>query len=169
MLLGREKVEAPEYLSGWKDIAQHMGKGVRTVQRYERQFGLPVRRPSGKESGSVIATKAELEAWVAAAPIRSPRLLGPDDGASEASLRLGITAIRNSVAEMRQLRAEMNALRADLRSSLRQLKKSIEGICQGIDSKAPQSGRDSKLARTDSAETRKFKVLSFDTSEKRAS
>jgi hypothetical protein len=31
-----------EILSGWKDIANHLGMGVRTVQRYERELGLPV-------------------------------------------------------------------------------------------------------------------------------
>ncbi len=50
--------------SGWKDIANYMGKGVRTVQRYERDFGLPVRRPAGKCGGPVLATRTELDAWM---------------------------------------------------------------------------------------------------------
>jgi hypothetical protein len=54
----------PKVLSGWKDIANYLGKGVRTVQRYERQQHLPVRRISGKTTGSVIATTADLDAWV---------------------------------------------------------------------------------------------------------
>ena len=58
-----------EILSGWKEIAVHLGKGVRTVQRYERKLGLPIRRPSGKSIGSVIATVAELDAWITASPI----------------------------------------------------------------------------------------------------
>jgi hypothetical protein len=57
------KVE-PHYLSGWKDIAAHLGKGVRIVQRYQRKFGLPVRRPAGKPCGSVVALVSELDAWV---------------------------------------------------------------------------------------------------------
>ena len=60
----------PEILSGWKDIANYLGKGVRTVQRYERELGLPIHRPAGKSLGSVIATKAELDRWVAAGPTR---------------------------------------------------------------------------------------------------
>ena len=60
----------PEILSGWKDIANYLGKGVRTVQRYERELGLPVHRPAGKYVGSVIVTKAELDRWVAAGPTR---------------------------------------------------------------------------------------------------
>jgi len=38
---------ALEILSGWKEIACHLGRGVRTVQRYERELGLPIRRPLG--------------------------------------------------------------------------------------------------------------------------
>jgi chromosome segregation ATPase len=53
-----------EMLSGWKDIANYMGKGVRTVQRYERDLGLPVRSLSGHPTGAVIATKSDLDSWV---------------------------------------------------------------------------------------------------------
>lgn len=57
-----------EIFSGWKEIANYLGKGVRTVQRYERELGLPIHRPSGKSAGAVIATKAELDGWVNASP-----------------------------------------------------------------------------------------------------
>lgn len=40
-------VEHLEILACWKDIARYMGKGVRTVQRREQQFGLPVQRTLG--------------------------------------------------------------------------------------------------------------------------
>jgi hypothetical protein len=55
---------ASTILSGWKDIANYMGKGVRTVQRYERELGLPVRRPAGRPKASVLITKAELDVWI---------------------------------------------------------------------------------------------------------
>ena len=54
--------------SGWKEIANYFGKGVRTVQRYERELGLPIHRPNGKSAGSVIATKKELDDWLHASP-----------------------------------------------------------------------------------------------------
>ena len=57
-------------LSGWKDIARYLGKGIRTVQRYELELGLPIRRPPGKWRASVIATTAELDAWVKAGSLR---------------------------------------------------------------------------------------------------
>lgn len=53
-----------EMLSGWKDIAKYMGRGTRTVQRYERELGLPVRRLSRNSISAVIATKSDLDSWV---------------------------------------------------------------------------------------------------------
>ena len=52
-------------LSGWKEIANYLGKGVRTVQRYEIELQLPVRRPSNHpRRGPVIAITVELDEWV---------------------------------------------------------------------------------------------------------
>ena len=54
-----------ELLTCWKEIAQYLGKGVRTVQRWEREFGLPVRRlPLSSGKGAVIARPHELDAWL---------------------------------------------------------------------------------------------------------
>ena len=50
--------------SSWKEIANYLGKGVRTVQRWEQQLGLPVHRPSRGGKGIVIAYSDELEIWV---------------------------------------------------------------------------------------------------------
>jgi hypothetical protein len=51
-------------LSSWKEIAAYFGKGVQTVQRYERKLGLPIRRPSGS-CQSVFAYPSELKDWLA--------------------------------------------------------------------------------------------------------
>lgn len=51
-------------LSGWKEIANYLGRGVRTVQRYEREMGLTIHRPAGKFRAAVVATKAELDEWI---------------------------------------------------------------------------------------------------------
>jgi len=117
----RKRTEPPQFLSGWKEIANYLGKGVRTVQRYEWQMGLPVRRPAGKPRDSVIATKLELDAWIGASPIREEfhlSRLAPD---SEASAK----SIRNGVQEMCRLRDEMLPLRAELHSSLLMLRETI--------------------------------------------
>lgn len=51
-------------LRGWKEIATHVGRDVRTVQRWERQRGFPVRRLPGAERGNVFALAAELDHWL---------------------------------------------------------------------------------------------------------
>lgn len=124
-----KKPDAPQFLSGWKEIANYLGKGVRTVQRYEWQMGLPVRRPAGKPRGSVVATKPELDAWVCASPIREAfhlTRLAPDSQAST-------QAIKNGIQEMCRLRDEMLPLRAELHTSLLMLKESILNLQGELD------------------------------------
>lgn len=66
----REKKSAgTDILSGWKEIAAHLGKGVRTVQRYE-SLGLPLHRVSGRSTGAVFALKREINRWIANGPDR---------------------------------------------------------------------------------------------------
>jgi hypothetical protein len=48
----------------WKQIAFYLGKGVRTVQRYEKRYGLPVRRPK-KQPRCVYVSQHELDRWLA--------------------------------------------------------------------------------------------------------
>jgi hypothetical protein len=55
----------PAVLSCWKDIARYLGKGVRTVQRWEREFELPVRRPRGANRKSAVAAHPrDLDGWL---------------------------------------------------------------------------------------------------------
>lgn len=58
---------APEHdrLNGWKDIAAFLRRSVRTVQRWERDYGLPLRR-QGPDGELIFAYPGELEAWVQA-------------------------------------------------------------------------------------------------------
>ena len=48
----------------WKEVAAYLGKGVRTVQRWERELSLPVRRPYGVEKHVIVALPEELDEWV---------------------------------------------------------------------------------------------------------
>jgi len=59
-------------LSSWKEIASYLGKGVRTVQRWERELDLPVRRPKPNEKQIVLAFPDELDAWVRRQSERKP-------------------------------------------------------------------------------------------------
>ena len=58
-----EELTMQVVLGSWKEIANYLGKGVRTVQRWERCSGLPVHRPSGSSKGVVVAFPAELDRW----------------------------------------------------------------------------------------------------------
>lgn len=50
-------------LDSWKEIAAYLGRGARTVQRWEREQGLPVHRLQHDKLGSVYAYRPELDAW----------------------------------------------------------------------------------------------------------
>ena len=50
-------------LDSWKEIAAYLKRGVRTVQRWEREEGLPGHRLGHAERGSVFADTTELNDW----------------------------------------------------------------------------------------------------------
>jgi hypothetical protein len=50
-------------LDSWKQIAVYLGREVRTVQRWEKCEGLPVRRQFHVKGGTVWAFKHEIDAW----------------------------------------------------------------------------------------------------------
>ncbi len=54
---------AERRLDSWKEIASFLGRGIRTVQRWEREEGLPVHRLAHAQRGSVFADPKELSAW----------------------------------------------------------------------------------------------------------
>lgn len=51
-------------LNGWKEIATYLRRGLRTVQRWEELYELPIRRPAGKDRASVFALTEELDQWL---------------------------------------------------------------------------------------------------------
>jgi hypothetical protein len=52
-----------DLLTSWKEIASYLGRTPRTVQRWEKEFSLPVHRPAHKQSRLVIADTDELDTW----------------------------------------------------------------------------------------------------------
>ena len=86
-------------LSGWKEIANHLHQGVRTVQRWEL-FGLPIHRVGS--GAHVFAFVEEIEAWERATPTRDV-----------------IQQLQNKVKflekEVRSLRRENRILKRDTR------------------------------------------------------
>jgi TolB-like protein len=51
-------------LVSWKEIASYLNRGLRTVQRWEKQERLPVHRHIHEKSGSIYGYKTELDAWL---------------------------------------------------------------------------------------------------------
>jgi hypothetical protein len=95
-----------EIFSGWKDIASYLGRGIRTVQRYERDLGLPVHRPSGKPQGSVVATRSELDAWVASRLSGQPPIV--------ATMPQAFISLKQRIAEIDELFERIKRLRLEI-------------------------------------------------------
>ena len=132
MYSGIANTNRPHFLNGWKEIANYLGKGVRTVQRYERNFRLPVRRPSGRSEGAVMATPAEIDAWLSAGT--TPQVLAP------APLGLEREELRRNIARMAQLRGQLQTASSELRTHLSRLKQvSLQAgeVLQRISESAP--------------------------------
>jgi vancomycin resistance protein YoaR len=126
--MARQGITQFEILSGWKEIANYLGGGVRTVQRYECELGLPIRRPAGRSRGSVIATKAEIDAWISASPLREAfrlSLHAMDSTETVKGLKQQVTELHRLREETAQLRDEMSASRKALKASIHLLRESL--------------------------------------------
>lgn len=53
-----------QILNSWKEISNYIGRGVRTVQRWEELYGLPVHRAAGRDRSAVYALSDEVDAWL---------------------------------------------------------------------------------------------------------
>lgn len=52
-------------LDSWKEIADYLGRDVRTVIRWEKDKALPVHRVPGGKHHSVFAYREEIDVWLA--------------------------------------------------------------------------------------------------------
>jgi hypothetical protein len=88
-------------LNGWKEISSHLARGVRTAQRWERQFGMPVHRPASKRRTAVVAFPDELDVWLIKNRTRlnsvSP---GGDDETDPSYLRETLLRLQNETKEL---------------------------------------------------------------------
>jgi hypothetical protein len=72
-----------EVLNSWKEIARYLDRGVRTVQRWETELGLPVRRPHGHGRSAVFAIRADVDAWLRSCPVKKTLENGASAGAAK--------------------------------------------------------------------------------------
>ena len=68
----------PMVLNSWKEISAYLGRGVRTLQRWERQLQLPVHRVGNGERPPVYAYPVELRLWLRANATRGTRALAEE-------------------------------------------------------------------------------------------
>lgn len=71
-----QQTEIPSFVERHSNI----GCGIRTLQRYEVQFGFPVHRPAGKSRSSVLAFSDEVDAWLNRGPKRERPTGNPNQG-----------------------------------------------------------------------------------------
>jgi predicted DNA-binding transcriptional regulator AlpA len=107
-------------LSSWKDIARYLGKGVRTVQRWERHLGLPVRRPIGaSQKSAVVLYRGDVDAWLATR--FSARPLLRDGAEGNQSSRSARSTLKEGIRTGRELRIANQKLTEQIIASIRLL------------------------------------------------
>jgi predicted DNA-binding transcriptional regulator AlpA len=117
-------------LTCWKDIAKYMGKGVRTVQRWEEEFGLPVRRPTGSNKKAVLARTSDLDAWVALRCGARNHAPAVSDGQHSASI-MRLTALSAQLETSRQLQSHNRELLVEMCTALDALRQQILSLQVG--------------------------------------
>ncbi len=127
--------QQPELLTSWKEIASYLGKGVRTVQRWEQQFALPVRRPNEKTKGIVHATREELDQWLRDQWSERPREFARACALDTVSLEL----IRARIKESAELRNANRLLLKELRLSVSSMHRECEAIARSMNGTLPNA------------------------------
>jgi hypothetical protein len=118
-------LEAPKkgkVLTSWKEIAGYMGCGVRTIQRYERQYRLPVRRLTGKARGAVFAIPSEIDAWLLFKSDRKPGAELP------ARIFVTVTTVHASVEKGTELRRRCGELLSAHHQALESLNARLKSL-----------------------------------------
>lgn len=151
----------PAVLSCWKDIAKYLGKGVRTVQRWEREFALPVRRPkSANRKSAVAAHPRDLDAWLTSrwAVRAAKETAGPLETAAEL---IGLkTAIKEKIDAARALRVQQGHLIHELSAAMQMLVQNCDLLARGQVLGSPQF-RESSSAVNGSYSGLSSELISF--------
>lgn len=114
-------------LSSWKEIAQFFGKGVRTVQRWEKTLDLPIHRPPGAPSNVVLAKESDLEEWMNRGIVGSHLRA---DSAVESSF----DSIEQSLHNLPRDPAERSERLMMIKQRVESLRRTVEDMERGMDS-----------------------------------
>lgn len=115
-----------EILNSWKEIACYLDRGVRTVQRWEVDLHLPVRRLRSHGRSPVMALRSEIDLWLKATK-QNGNGLDRLDALKAESLELRLTS--------QQLQRNMRRARVQLALTIAALVESMERIAAGHQSK----------------------------------
>ena len=63
-------------LDSWKDIAAYLRRDIRTVDRWEKEKGLPVHRLPGGRRRAICAFTHEIDAWLTSGDSKDDRPTG---------------------------------------------------------------------------------------------
>lgn len=122
---------ASDVLNSWKEIAAYLKRGVRTVQRWEAEIGLPVRRPRGTCRSAVIAVRSDIDEWLNSVPLRGGTQSSQENGFhSQPNAIAGKSEIRDVIAHSRSLRRNMAHSRDEFQSALDRLIISLQRITE---------------------------------------
>jgi hypothetical protein len=105
-----------QVLNSWKEISSYLNRGVRTVQRWEHQFGLPVRHLGKGKRGPVYAFVTELNFWIATSGVLT---IKPQPISVERQPG-------NPVEESRRLMSNMHSLAQNLANATLQQRQQAE-------------------------------------------
>lgn len=141
-------------LTCWKDIARYMGKGVRTVQRWEQTLDLPVRRPRGNSHKSAVLARAQdLDTWLESRWSRRNH----ENGAARTGHQNGAGKLDNTIEAAHRLRAANQSLIDEVRTELDLLVRNCDEMRRrgapepGTEMFAAASAEPDHLARNDFA------------------
>jgi len=122
-------------LGSWKEIAAYLGKGVRTAQRWEHEFGLPVSRPKTAQKGAVSSSTDELERWLVT---KWEQLGSQKESPANAGSPNGVAA---SIRDFRRLRQENRELTHDLTRAMVGLRGEFQELVRAISRSSETKGR----------------------------
>lgn len=97
-----------DVLNSWKEIAAYLRRGVRTVQRWECELNLPVRRPRNRSRSAVMALSSDLDSWL------STRVVTNAAKSQAPSTRNGSERILFLQRRLTELEAEAGRIREEL-------------------------------------------------------
>ena len=109
-------------LTSWQEIASYLGKGVRTVQRWEYGLGLPVSRPKKSGTHIVLSSTDELDQWLAGNWSQLPdRKESPRKSASPSN-------VPSTIRDSGRLRQANRELVYDLRKVIKESREESESL-----------------------------------------